>query len=191
MRHIIALAALAWSSVWLCPAAPAQGNAGTTYYGWNGPASGSETGETFSANIYGDAIEVVPAGDECSRPFYIQGVMTMKPDGTGTIDGTMTRCTNPELFDCGHLINYEVSFHGNVTRSGNRYFLELNYTMEIWNKDTCKKEKEERQTESLQLLYMPPTPPEPTTAEVVRETYDLARQWAYDQFWTIGGLFPH
>lgn len=172
--------------------AAAQSALSGTYYGWDGPPGAG--GENYLANIDGGAIEILPRGDQCGRPFYIQGVMTaLNPQGRGSLDGVMLRCTNPELFACDHLIHYEISVRGQVQldASTRRLYLNLSYTMEIWNKDTCKKEREEQRTEMLQLLYQPPTPPPPTTTQAIDGIFDDVKQIVIDGILYLGGGPPH
>jgi len=172
--------------------AAAQGTPSRTFDGYDGPPSGPQANSPFLANIYGSGIEVVPRADTCGRPFYIQGVLTMAQNGrTGTIDGVMTRCTNPELFDCGHLINYEVSIQGDVTQTATGYSLQLRYTMEIWNKDTCKLDREERRTEQLELFELPQPAPTPPPTQRVNNTFNRGVRTFWDSFWTLGGLVQH
>jgi hypothetical protein len=188
MRWLVAAIGLVWA---VLPAA-GQDVPTATYFGWDGPPGAS--GGTYIANVYGDAIEIVPRADRCGRPFYIQGVMSIRPNlNTGTIGGTMYRCTTTELVtNCGHPANYEISFQGSVRRdeSHRRLFLDLNYTMEIWNKDTCMKERDEQRTESILLLYQPPTPPPPTTTQTIDDAFDDFKQKVFDWFWTLDGRSP-
>jgi hypothetical protein len=194
MHRLPAIAAVL-ALLGVAPAAPAvaQQTSSATYFGWDGPPSMG--GGTYIANVYGDAIEIVARNDQCGRPFYIQGVMSIvSTRNSGTIGGTMYRCTNPELVGapCQQPPNYETSFQGMVQRdvTTRRLTLNLTYTMEIWNKDECKKDHDEQRTDILQLLYQPPTPPPPTTTQTISDTFDDAKQKIFDFVWTFGGLSP-
>jgi hypothetical protein len=188
MRRFFAVVCV---TVLLTTPAAAQSALSGTYFGWDGPPGAG--GQTYIANINGSAIQILPRGDECARQFYIQGVISvLNPQGKGTLSGLMQRCTNPELFDCGHLVHYEIPVRGDVQLDATtrRVQLNLRYTMEIWNKDTCMKDREEQRTEFLLLLYQPPPPPAPTTTQTIGDIFDDVVEIAIDSFWTLGGLSP-
>jgi hypothetical protein len=163
-----------------------------SFNGYDGASLDPRANSPYLANIYGSAIEVLPRQDTCSRTFYIAGIITMAENGqSGTFDGHMSRCTNPELFKCEHLINYEVSAQGDVKRTATGYSLQLRYTHEHWNVDSCKKEREERRTEQLELYELPPAPPPPTTGDNIRTIYNRGVRTFWRGVWTMGGQVPH
>ena len=190
MKQIIAVFCLA-----VLPAAqaPAQSALSGTYLGWDGPPNNG--GHTHLANIYGGAIEInAPRGDTCSRQFYIQGVMSsLSAQGTATLSGHMLRCTNTELLPppCSHPENYLTAVDGRAVLdpATRTLTLTLSYKMEIWNKDTCQKEREEPRSEVLQLVYQappPPTPSPPTVRQRLGDHYRRGVQWGIDRFQTLG-----
>lgn len=188
---VLAILVLACSGG-LAAEACAQGTASRTYFGWDGPPQFG--GNTFIANTYGNTIEILPRNDQCGRTYFIRGVLSVAPNlNRGTIAGTMRRCSSRELIvSCEHAPSYETGFSGTVIRdeTHRRLTLHLTYTMEIWNEETCKKERNEPQTEIIQLLYQPPTGPAPTTTQQLGDIADDSRQIAFDSFWTLGGLSP-
>ena len=125
MKPLCIVLVFACASGWHCSADWAQAQAPnqgyiqpdvTFYEGSNDapPVPGADFvgGEKFLAGTQGNQIYVIARSDTCGRTFYLNGTMNIQPNMvTGTISGTMWRCTNPELVGppCNQNKNYQAS----------------------------------------------------------------------------------
>jgi len=197
MQRLLSLL-LPVSLCWLPSIAAAQaypvppGNPTHSYNGYDGPPSSPRANSDFLANRYGNRIVVVARGGDgsCFRSFYVDGTITMGAGLTGTFVGKMSRCTNPELFDCDHLISYEIPCSGTVTATlqPKGYSIQLDYMMEIWNLGNCKWVRDEPRTDQLELHELAQPQPLPSPRQRVSRHYDRVVQTGID---SIQGLGQH
>ena len=193
MKQAFIFLVFAWASLWFGSSCWAQGQSEATYYrGTNDapavPGTAHVEGENFLAGVQGNQVTVVAQSDTCGRMFYIKGTMSFPANiETGTISGTMSRCTNTVLLGppCNHLKNYQVQFSGTVTRSrtpGGLRQLMINinyYPDEKWIKENCKKARVDRGSDVIVLTDATPDVRSPT-GRIIRDDIDEAEKVVID-----------
>jgi hypothetical protein len=203
MRPLFIVLVFTWASVWHGSAGwakerdPNQGYVQPDvafYEGSNDapPVPGADVvgGEKFLAGIQGNRIYVIARGDTCGRTFYLQGTFDIPPNRvSGTIRGTMWRCTNRELVGppCNQKKNYQVQFTGTISvgrapRTNYRQLMiNLDYPYEKWIKEPCKKVKVDDGTDTLVLTDATPEQRSPT-GKIIRDDMDEAEKLLVDTF---------
>lgn len=193
MKEVFGVLVFSLASLWFGSAVRAQAPPDVTYYrGTNDapavPGTAHVEGENFLAGVQGNQVTVHAQADTCGRMFYIKGTMSFPANiETGTISGTMSRCTNTVLLGppCNQMKNYQVQFSGTVTRSrGQRGLRQLiinidYYPDEKWIKENCKKARVDRGSDVLVLTDATPDVRSPT-GKIIRDDIDEAEKLIID-----------